>query len=160
MRLWFTALWLRPKRQIGSYFTPVTRLPLHLLYWKACLNSRNTVSNVFRRKTKLPLWEWLSSELCGDLSVCATSGQDVPESEFIGLASITELPLIICNVQRGGPSTGLPTKTEQSDLLRLCSLAMAIVRFGLGRPFPFGLFRLCFGSRPHRNYPHDPGNPA
>jgi 2-oxoglutarate ferredoxin oxidoreductase subunit alpha len=40
------------------------------------------------------------------------------KSEFIGLASITELPLVICNVQRGGPSTGLPTKTEQSDLLQ------------------------------------------
>ena len=40
----------------------VIRLPLHLLYWKACPNSRNTVSNVSRRKTKLPLWEWLSEQ--------------------------------------------------------------------------------------------------
>ena len=49
----------------------------------------------------------------------ATSGPGMClKSEFIGLASITELPVIIIDVQRGGPSTGLPTKTEQSDLLQ------------------------------------------
>ncbi len=61
----------------------------------------------------------LGASFAGDLSVCATSGPGMClKSEFIGLASITELPLVICNVQRGGPSTGLPTKTEQSDLLQ------------------------------------------
>ena len=40
------------------------------------------------------------------------------KSEALGLAVITELPVIVVNVQRGGPSTGLPTKTEQSDLLQ------------------------------------------
>jgi 2-oxoglutarate ferredoxin oxidoreductase subunit alpha len=61
----------------------------------------------------------LGASFAGDLTVCATSGPGMClKSEFIGLASITELPLIICNVQRGGPSTGLPTKTEQSDLLQ------------------------------------------
>jgi len=61
----------------------------------------------------------LGASFAGDLSVCATSGPGMClKSEFIGLASITELPLIICNIQRGGPSTGLPTKTEQSDLLQ------------------------------------------
>ena len=61
----------------------------------------------------------IGASFAGDLSVCATSGPGMClKSEFIGLASITELPLIICNVQRGGPSTGLPTKTEQSDLLQ------------------------------------------
>ena len=61
----------------------------------------------------------LGASFAGDLSVCATSGPGMClKSEFIGLASITELPLIICTVQRGGPSTGLPTKTEQSDLLQ------------------------------------------
>jgi 2-oxoglutarate ferredoxin oxidoreductase subunit alpha len=61
----------------------------------------------------------LGASFAGDLSVTATSGPGMClKSEFIGLASITELPLIICNVQRGGPSTGLPTKTEQSDLLQ------------------------------------------
>ena len=39
------------------------------------------------------------------------------KGETIGLAVSLELPLIICDIQRGGPSTGLPTKTEQSDLL-------------------------------------------
>ena len=61
----------------------------------------------------------LGASFAGDLAVCATSGPGMClKSEFIGLASITELPLIICNVQRGGPSTGLPTKVEQSDLLQ------------------------------------------
>ena len=61
----------------------------------------------------------LGASFVGNLAVCATSGPGMClKSEFIGLASITELPLIICNVQRGGPSTGLPTKVEQSDLLQ------------------------------------------
>ena len=48
-----------------------------------------------------------------------TSGPGVSlKSEAIGLAVMTELPLIVVDVQRGGPSTGLPTKTEQSDLLQ------------------------------------------
>ena len=61
----------------------------------------------------------IGASFTGDLSVVATSGPGMClKSEFIGLASITELPVVICNVQRGGPSTGLPTKTEQSDLLQ------------------------------------------
>ena len=40
------------------------------------------------------------------------------KTEAMGLAIMTELPLVICDIQRGGPSTGLPTKTEQSDLLQ------------------------------------------
>jgi len=61
----------------------------------------------------------LGASFAGNLSVVATSGPGIClKSEFIGLASITELPLVICNIQRGGPSTGLPTKTEQSDLLQ------------------------------------------
>jgi len=55
----------------------------------------------------------------GALGVTATSGPGVClKSEAIGLAVMTELPLIIIDVQRGGPSTGLPTKTEQADLLQ------------------------------------------
>ena len=55
----------------------------------------------------------------GALSATATSGPGMAlKSEAIGLAVMTELPLVIVNVQRGGPSTGLPTKTEQSDLLQ------------------------------------------
>lgn len=55
----------------------------------------------------------------GHLSVTTTSGPGLAlKAEALGLACITELPLVIVNVQRGGPSTGLPTKTEQSDLLQ------------------------------------------
>ena len=41
------------------------------------------------------------------------------KSEAINLAMIAELPLVVCNIQRAGPSTGMPTKTEQSDLLQM-----------------------------------------
>ncbi len=55
----------------------------------------------------------------GSLAVTATSGPGVAlKAEAIGLAFMLELPLLIINVQRGGPSTGLPTKTEQADLLQ------------------------------------------
>ena len=55
----------------------------------------------------------------GALAVTTTSGPGVAlKAEAIGLAVMTELPLLVVNVQRGGPSTGLPTKTEQSDLLQ------------------------------------------
>ncbi|OBG87555.1 2-oxoglutarate ferredoxin oxidoreductase subunit alpha [Mycobacterium sp. NS-7484] len=55
----------------------------------------------------------------GALGVTSTSGPGVSlKSEAIGLAVMTELPLVIIDVQRGGPSTGLPTKTEQADLLQ------------------------------------------
>ena len=55
----------------------------------------------------------------GLLAVTGTSGPGMAlKTEAIGLAIMLELPLIICNIQRGGPSTGLPTKTEQADLLQ------------------------------------------
>jgi 2-oxoglutarate ferredoxin oxidoreductase subunit alpha len=55
----------------------------------------------------------------GALGVTATSGPGIClKSEAIGLAVMTELPCLIIDVQRGGPSTGLPTKTEQADLLQ------------------------------------------
>src|SRR6195952_1874783 len=55
----------------------------------------------------------------GALGVTTTSGPGISlKSEAIGLAVMLELPLIVIDVQRGGPSTGLPTKTEQSDLLQ------------------------------------------
>ncbi len=55
----------------------------------------------------------------GALGVTATSGPGIClKSEAIGLAVMTELPLLVIDVQRGGPSTGLPTKTEQADLLQ------------------------------------------
>jgi 2-oxoglutarate ferredoxin oxidoreductase subunit alpha len=55
----------------------------------------------------------------GALGVTATSGPGIClKSEAIGLAVMTELPVVVIDVQRGGPSTGLPTKTEQADLLQ------------------------------------------
>lgn len=55
----------------------------------------------------------------GNLGVTASSGPGIAlKTEAIGLAFMLELPLLIINVQRGGPSTGLPTKTEQADLLQ------------------------------------------
>jgi 2-oxoglutarate ferredoxin oxidoreductase subunit alpha len=56
----------------------------------------------------------------GSLGLTGTSGPGVAlKAEAIGLAVMAELPVVIANVQRGGPSTGLPTKTEQSDLLQV-----------------------------------------
>lgn len=55
----------------------------------------------------------------GSLGVTSTSGPGMAlKSEAMGLAMMLEIPLLICDIQRGGPSTGLPTKTEQSDLLQ------------------------------------------
>lgn len=55
----------------------------------------------------------------GALGVTSTSGPGISlKSEALGLAVMTELPLLVIDVQRGGPSTGLPTKTEQADLLQ------------------------------------------
>jgi 2-oxoglutarate ferredoxin oxidoreductase subunit alpha len=61
----------------------------------------------------------LGASFGGAIGVTATSGPGIClKSEAIGLAVMTELPVIVIDVQRGGPSTGLPTKTEQADLLQ------------------------------------------
>ena len=61
----------------------------------------------------------IGAAFAGRLGVTASSGPGIAlKGEAIGLATITELPLVIINIQRGGPSTGLPTKTEQSDLMQ------------------------------------------
>jgi 2-oxoglutarate ferredoxin oxidoreductase subunit alpha len=61
----------------------------------------------------------LGASFAGMLSVTSTSGPGLAlKSEAIGLAVMAELPIVIIDVQRGGPSTGLPTKTEQSDLMQ------------------------------------------
>jgi 2-oxoglutarate ferredoxin oxidoreductase subunit alpha len=61
----------------------------------------------------------LGASFAGRLGVTTTSGPGIAlKSETIGLAVMTELPLLVIDVQRGGPSTGLPTKTEQADLLQ------------------------------------------
>jgi len=59
----------------------------------------------------------IGASFAGDVAITTTSGPGMAlKTEAIGLATMAELPLVIVNVQRGGPSTGLPTKTEQSDL--------------------------------------------
>jgi 2-oxoglutarate ferredoxin oxidoreductase subunit alpha len=61
----------------------------------------------------------LGAAFGGSLAVTTSSGPGIAlKGETIGLAVSLELPLVICDIQRGGPSTGLPTKTEQSDLLQ------------------------------------------
>ncbi|MFC1744305.1 2-oxoacid:acceptor oxidoreductase subunit alpha [Candidatus Riflebacteria bacterium] len=61
----------------------------------------------------------IGSSYAGKTALTITSGPGVAlKSEFIGLAVMAEVPLVIVNVQRGGPSTGLPTKVEQGDLLQ------------------------------------------
>ncbi len=60
----------------------------------------------------------LGASFAGGLGVTATSGPGMAlKAEFVGLAVMTELPLVVIDVQRAGPSTGMPTKTEQGDLL-------------------------------------------
>jgi 2-oxoglutarate ferredoxin oxidoreductase subunit alpha len=61
----------------------------------------------------------IGAAFAGNLAVTTTSGPGLSlKSEALGLAVMAELPVVIVDVQRGGPSTGLPTKTEQSDLLQ------------------------------------------
>jgi len=61
----------------------------------------------------------LGASFAGNLAITSTSGPGLAlKSEAIGLAVMAELPVVVINVQRGGPSTGLPTKTEQSDLMQ------------------------------------------
>jgi len=61
----------------------------------------------------------IGASFAGNIGVTASSGPGIAlKGEALGLACILELPLVIVNVQRGGPSTGLPTKTEQADLMQ------------------------------------------
>ncbi|MGV0992098.1 MAG: 2-oxoacid:acceptor oxidoreductase subunit alpha [Mycobacterium sp.] len=81
----------------------------------------------------------LGASYGGALGVTSTSGPGVAlKSEFIGLAVMTELPLLIIDVQRGGPSTGLPTKTEQADLLQ--------AMFGRNGESPVAVLAACSPS--------------
>ena len=62
----------------------------------------------------------IGAAFSGSLGVTGSSGPGLAlKSEAINLAMIVELPLVVCNIQRAGPSTGMPTKTEQADLLQM-----------------------------------------
>lgn len=100
---------------LGSYpITPATEILQELAKMKnlgtVALQAEDEIAGVCSAT---------GASFAGRLGVSTTSGPGLSlKSEGIGLAVITELPLVVVDVQRGGPSTGLPTKTEQSDLLQ------------------------------------------
>ncbi|MFI3263318.1 MAG: 2-oxoacid:acceptor oxidoreductase subunit alpha [Rikenellaceae bacterium] len=97
----------------GSYpITPATHILEELAKWKSLgvktLQAEDEIAGICTS---------IGAAFAGSFAVTTTSGPGLSlKSEAIGLAVMTELPLVIVDVQRGGPSTGLPTKTEQSDL--------------------------------------------
>ena len=100
---------------LGSYpITPASEILQELTKMK----SLNAVT--FQAEDEIAgITSAIGASFAGRIGVTSTSGPGLAlKSEAIGLAVITELPLVIIDVQRGGPSTGLPTKTEQSDLLQ------------------------------------------
>jgi 2-oxoglutarate ferredoxin oxidoreductase subunit alpha len=100
---------------LGSYpITPASDILHQLSAYKA----HNVVT--FQAEDEIAaIGAAIGASFSGSIGVCTTSGPGMAlKGEAIGLAVMTELPLVIINVQRGGPSTGLPTKTEQSDLMQ------------------------------------------
>jgi 2-oxoglutarate ferredoxin oxidoreductase subunit alpha len=100
---------------LGSYpITPATDI-LHEL-----AKHKNFGVKAFQAEDEIAgVTSAIGASFAGDLAITTTSGPGLAlKGEAIGLAIMTELPLVVVNVQRGGPSTGLPTKTEQSDLLQ------------------------------------------
>ncbi len=100
---------------LGSYpITPASEILQELS------NRKNLDAITFQAEDEIAgICSAIGASYAGKLAVTSTSGPGLAlKSEAIGLAIITELPIVIINVQRGGPSTGLPTKTEQSDLLQ------------------------------------------
>jgi len=103
---------------LGSYpITPASSM-LHILS-----NLKEFGVTTFQAEDEIAaVCSAIGASFGGALGLTTSSGPGIAlKQEAIGLAIITELPLIIVNVQRGGPSTGLPTKTEQSDLFQVMS---------------------------------------
>ena len=100
---------------LGSYpITPATDIMQEL-------SARKDLGvKVFQAEDEIAgITSTIGASFAGDLAVTSTSGPGLAlKGEAIGLAVIAELPIVIVDVQRGGPSTGLPTKTEQSDLMQ------------------------------------------
>ncbi len=100
---------------IGSYpITPATEILQYLSAYKQfgvkTLQAEDEIAGITSA---------IGAAYAGNLAITTTSGPGLAlKTEAIGLAVMTELPLVIVDVQRGGPSTGLPTKTEQADLLQ------------------------------------------
>ena len=100
---------------LGSYpITPATDIMQELAARKDCgvmvVQAEDEISGVCTA---------VGAAFAGDLACTSTSGPGLSlKSEAVGLAVMAELPLVVIDVQRGGPSTGLPTKTEHTDLLQ------------------------------------------
>jgi len=114
--LGFAAVAKTTGRQVflGSYpITPATEILQEMSYFK----EHGVVT--FQAEDEIAgIGSAIGASFAGALGCTTTSGPGLAlKSEMIGLAVIAELPLVIVDVQRGGPSTGMPTKTEQSDLL-------------------------------------------
>ncbi len=99
---------------IGSYpITPATEILHELSKYKA-----NGVKTFQAEDEIAAICAAIGASYAGNLAVTTTSGPGMSlKTEALGLATMLEIPLVVVNVQRGGPSTGLPTKTEQADLL-------------------------------------------
>ena len=100
---------------LGSYpITPASAL-LHTL-----TNLKQYGVTTFQAEDEIAaVCSAIGASYAGSLGITSSSGPGIAlKTEAIGLALVTELPLVVVNVQRGGPSTGLPTKTEQSDLFQ------------------------------------------
>ena len=113
----FMAASERSGRQLflGSYpITPATEILQELAKHK------NLGIKAFQAEDEIAgVVSAIGASFTGALAITTTSGPGLSlKSEAIGLAVMTELPLVIVDVQRGGPSTGLPTKSEQSDLMQ------------------------------------------
>ncbi len=100
---------------LGSYpITPATEILMELSRHKSL------GAKVFQAEDEIAgVCSAIGASFAGSMAVTTTSGPGLSlKSEALGLAVITELPLIVVNVQRAGPSTGMPTKSEQSDLMQ------------------------------------------
>ena len=100
---------------LGSYpITPATDILQELAKYK------NLGIKTFQAEDEIAgICTAIGASYTGDLAVTTTSGPGFAlKTEAIGMACIMELPIVIVNVQRGGPSTGLPTKSEQADLMQ------------------------------------------
>jgi 2-oxoglutarate/2-oxoacid ferredoxin oxidoreductase subunit alpha len=99
---------------LGSYpITPATDILHELAKYR-----NNGVKTLQAEDEIAGICSAIGASYAGNLAVTTTSGPGMAlKTEALGLATILEIPLVVVNVQRGGPSTGLPTKTEQADLL-------------------------------------------
>jgi len=100
----------------GSY--PIT--PATAILEELALHKNLNVKTVQTEDEIAGICSAIGAAFIGDMAVTTTSGPGISlKSEAMGLAVITELPLVIIDVQRSGPCTGMPTKTEQSDLSQI-----------------------------------------